>query len=825
MKNKISSFHKYIVNLLYSTENKTLYFFLLIISLIALVIYKDYVFQQKIFWFVAEFVDSTILFFPIAAHSADYIKHFGFPSWSFNIGMGRTLLDLSVTDPFDFFLYPFGKHLLPRLVVYKEIGKIILTGFIFCKYLKLLKVDNYVALIGSLCIAFCPYMIMGGLFYVFSYEIFTTVFLLWAFEMLFQKRKWYWFCIAVLLTVIKPLNSWMLILFFVPYILFRVYQSDGKFQIRQNVRLLGLLVGASVIGIGLSAPLLLEIIQAMMDSPRVSGGYSYVNMLSSTSIFQPVDRYQLGTAIMRLFSSDILGTDVNYKGWYGGIRWYFESPLFYCGLPCLLLLPQAFQFFIKPVKRFAIVLLLIWLIPLFFPYFRYAMWLFSGNYYRNYSFFISLLMIFYSVLALDNIIRNRKVNLITLGVTLLVLFILINYPYFPGKLQIVDSTIRQIVEGLLVYYTILLVLLHTGKISRSVFKGLFLILLLGELTYSGQHIINHTFPIRTNDLTQVVGYNDYSNNALAYIRKTDTSSFYRIDKNYGSAPAMLRIYSVNDGMVQDYYGTSAYYSFNHRYYINYLKTMDVISKTYEQESRWTMGLTARPLLEVLNSVKYFLDKPRNSNSIPVSTLRYNYSYLRDSMSEKIGQFGDVAVSKNNYSLPLGYAYDSYIRLSNFDGLSPLQKDVMSAKVCVVSDEELNKVSSLRAIPSNEVLGIHQCTMDTFKYFLNIRNTHTFQITEFNKPTLIKGIIDVPIPSMLYLSIPFDKGWSATDNDQPIEKLILSGGMTGLLLSPGNHSIELKYTSVNFNRGLYIAFISLCVFVGIIIYQQKAKKAQ
>jgi uncharacterized membrane protein YfhO len=95
-----------------------------------------------------------------------------------------------------------------------------------------------------------------------------------------------------------------------------------------------------------------------------------------------------------------------------------------------------------------------------------------------------------------------------------------------------------------------------------------------------------------------------------------------------------------------------------------------------------------------------------------------------------------------------------------------------------------------------------------------------QITEFIKPTLIKACINVPKTSMLYLSIPYDKGWNVTDNEQPTEKFILTGGMTGVLLQAGNHNIELKYTNINFIRGLWISLITLIIFSGLLFFARK-----
>ena len=50
------------------------------------------------------------------------------------------------------------------------------------------------------------------------------------------------------------------------------------------------------------------------------------------------------------------------------------------------------------------IFILFWILPVIFPYLRYTFWLFTGDYFRAYSFFISVIFILFSVYALDQIV-------------------------------------------------------------------------------------------------------------------------------------------------------------------------------------------------------------------------------------------------------------------------------------------------------------------------------------------------------------------------------------------------------------------------------------
>lgn len=781
--------------------DKAIWFCLGLLSLISFVVFKDFILQQKIYLFKDIGSDSLNASWPWMVHSADYISKYGIPSWSFNMGMGQNMLSFSFYDPFDYILYFFGRGNMPYLIIYKEIAKILLTGFLFFKYLKLLNVSNYTATIGTMLYSFCGYMIVGSGWFLFSFEVFNAALLLLSFELLYQKNKWYWFVLPIfLIGISRPFNFWPYALFLFLYIVFRVIQTEEKLDIKKTSLLFAKIIGVSIIGIGLSAPIFLEHLQVMIESPRGSGPDSYFHILSSAPMFHTADKLEFGTAIMRFFSSDILGSGVNFKGWQN----LLEAPIFYCGLPCLLLFPQLFQFLSKPVKRAALILLAIWLLPIIFPYFRQAIWLFSGDYYRTYSFFVGLILIFFSISSFEKIITQHKLNILSLIITLVLLLILMNYPFFQDK-KTIDGGIRFFAEVFLIFYAILFYFMSKKQNSSS-YKYAFLAGLFIELIYFSWCSVNRRDNVKVADLKQPIGYNDYSNQAINYLNQID-NTFYRVDKNYSSTPAIHG--SLNDGMTQNYYGTSSYNAFNQKYYIDYLKTMGVITKVNEYESRWSPGLINRFILESLNDVKYILTKRGYSQP--------SWRVSHDS----IAKFGDVLVLKNKFNLPLGYGYDTYIRLSAFEKLSSSQKDFVSTKTCVINDEDLSKVALLKEFALKDTVAPNSFTFDLLKQNIDNLRKNTIQLSDFN-PTNIKASINLPKDEMIYASIPFDKGWAITDNGNKIDKLILSGGMTGFVLNKGNHVLEFTYTSLNFKKGLYICVISFCIFIGLFFFLLKKK---
>jgi hypothetical protein len=151
-----------------------------------------------------------------------------------------------------------------------------------------------------------------------------------------------------------------------------------------------------------------------------------------------------------------------------------------------------------------------------------------------------------------------------------------------------------------------------------------------ELTYFSRTSANDREPVTAEEVKQKAGYNDYTLEAVDYLKKND-KSFWRVDKSYASSPAMH--YSLNDAMAQDYRGTPSYSPFNQMYYVRYLQLMGISDKKDEHQARWAMGVVNRPILESENRVKYMLAK---ENVVPLWRV----------IGDSVNNFGNVKLFRN-----------------------------------------------------------------------------------------------------------------------------------------------------------------------------------
>ena len=767
------------------------------ILLIGVIVFKDFLFFEKAYFFKDIGSDSYNFSYPYLYQEADYISKFGIPKWSFNFGMGQSLFPFFLRDPFDIFLYIAGKNHIYFGIVFKELLKILLGGITFFYYLKALKLSDFTSITGSLLFAFCGFVIVGSGWYIFSFEAFNMALLLLAYEQLFTKQKWHLFPVAIFLVCIsQPFNLYVYGIFLAFYAVLRHVQTN-TFNAKNTGLIFLKMIGLGALGMLLSAPFMIENIFQLLESPRGSGTNSYAHILSSLPMFETADKLQMGTSVMRFFSSDLLGNGNEFKGWQN----YLEAPLFYCGIPCLLLMPQVFQFLDKRAKIAFGIFIGVWLLPIIFPYFRMAFWLFTGDYYRGYSVLVAFVVMFYALQALDQIIQKQKINLIVLIVTVVALFALLYYPYFPDS-SAINSPVLTFVSFMLLVYGALLYFISRQS-SPVYLRYIFFAAVVFELFYLSGISVNERNAETAADLAQKKAYNDYSVDAVNFIKSID-NSFYRIDKTYASSPAMH--YSLNDGMAQGYNGSSGYSPFNQEYYVKYLQLMGISNKANELESRWANGLSFRPVLESENRVKYILAKT-------------NINPLWQVVCDQLGTFGDVKVFRNKFVLPVGYTYNYYLKESVFDQLSTMQKDFVSLATCIIKDEDAGKVNGLKEFQLKDTITAGAFNTDVYRNYVNELSKDTLSLSRFDNK-IISGMITVSDNKMMYLSVPYDGGWQLKVDGQPRDKMILDGGMTGIMLTKGPHTIEMAYDLRFFSKGLLLCALGIILYIALWFFTKK-----
>jgi uncharacterized membrane protein YfhO len=776
---------------------------LLAVSLILItgtIVFKDFIFMKFVYFFKDIGSDSVNVDYPASVLLQNMYREQHYFTWSFYAGMGYPV-NSGIANPqhplvsvntvlMPLFKTVFGSN--PAFLKFPVFFTIlILTGITAFLYFKTLEYSSFVSIIGCLLITFMGYNIASSAWNHY-YDVFYGIFLLFAFEQFYKKNRWYFLPIAVMMISQNFFNIYVYGVFLITYIIFR-YFSEQSFILKKLITFVLKIAALSVFGLMTGIANFAPNLVNALNSPRVSENVNAINDAAAQSSLMNNRAYEFSTAILRTFSSDAAGTGNDFKGWYN----YLEAPLFYCGLISLILAAQIFIFLTKKDKIIFGTFAGLWFTVVLIPELRHAFHLYLGNYYKvGINFFIPVILIFYGIRSMSLIIEKRKINIYVLVISTVVLLIALFYPYKISDVELTDKTIRNYAALLLILYSGLIYFLSREKYQLPAQIAI-LVLLFIELTgFSEISVSRRTNYTASEFRISEAGYNDNTMPTLDFVKTAD-KNFYRLEKDYSSGTAMHG--SLNDSQAQGYFGTTLYSSYNQPYYVDFLRAVGIIKIGSETETRWAPGLRSRPLLQTFASIKYNLSKSEKP-------------FLLNSGYSSVKNFGDVKLLKNNYFIPFGYCYSSYITKSDFMKCSSLQKDITLLRAFVADENTPNfdfiKNNFKKLNLTDTVSGFN---FEKYKTFVDQRRKDTLQITQF-KQNFIKGNLKTDSAEMFFLSIPYDKYWTVKIDGKSVLPQIINIGFLGINVSPGNHAIEAEYFPNYLYYSIIITILSSLAFL-------------
>lgn len=752
---------------------------------LATLIYRDFVFGNKVLLYKDIGSDSLNIFYPNYVLRSEYLRHEGILSWSFQVGMGQNLFPsiggLLLTP-----VIWLPKAAIAKAIVYQHLLYIVISGLVFARFLIGRGLTLASAILGALLLCFSAYMCMGSSWYFHAYEVVCFTLLLFAVEEAVERGRWAWLVLGV--AIVGLLGAFHLYLSALLLCLYVPVRLLDRFP-RQPLRVFGLaslLAAAAVLGVGLMAIIMIGNFYALMNSPRGLGPTSLLGSLSSTPIFGLESSLHYMTAILRPFGNDMLGTGSDFHGW----RNYLEAPMSYCGLLSLILLPQIFVGTIWRRRIFYALFLGALVLTTTFPWFRYLFWGFQGDYYRTLSLFSVFGIITLAMTAFSRYSERGRFNLWVLAGTLLLLE---GTLYFPlGQFQaLINPTIRNTAALFLLSYTILLA---AGRLLKQP-KIIAWIIVAGaaiEVVYFDRITVADRPTVTKNELNERVGYNDETVDAIREIKATD-DRFFRVTKTWSSSLGTYQ--GLNDSAVFGYYGTASYSSFNNLNYINFLMAVDAISTTdMSTYTHWSVGLLGHPLLSTFAGEKYVLTK----DPVPYQAAG-PYQFVKN--------YEAIYLFKNELFLPLGLTFSRYLREEVFLGLHPLVKAGALLQAVVVADRSIAEKYGLSEVTFDELK--QQLNTSTPAETIDLRRSSALNISSFRQ-SRIDGTVRLDAKSILVVQTPFDPGWRASvdANSAPVVKV--DAGLLGVPVDRGEHIVKLRYIPAFLNVGAAITICSLVI---------------
>jgi hypothetical protein len=753
----------------------------LVLLLVGVVVFHNFLLGDKVLLYKDIGADSINDSYPYFVHLSDYVRREGFPSWSFYVGMGQSLFYLTGNLIWEPVIW-LPRELIPQALVFQHLLKTLVAGLLFFRFLQLRGINLCAALTGALLLSFSAYMCVGGCWIISADDVVGFTFLLFAVEEAISRSRWIYIPLAValigLVTVFHLYLSAVLLSLYVPTRLVEIYGWKPRVLSRVSAQL----AAVAFLGIGLAGIVCLGSAYSILNSPRGSGTIANFTWGPTPSVFQLESPLYYVTAALRPFSTDMVGTGDEFRGWEN----YFEAPMTYCGLLSLLMLPQAFIGATRRQRILYGLFLSFAVVPVVFPWFRYLFWGFKGGYFRTFALFSIFGIITLSMTAFSRYMARRSFGFWTLGVSLLVLLGVLYLPI--NKIQaLINHEIRQAVAIFLILYAALLIIGQIVK-RQSITGWIILLLAAIEVIHFDRMTVNRP-TVTKQELNERVGFNDETVDAIREIKASD-NAFFRITKIWGSGPATRPSY--NDAMVFGYYGTLSYSSFNNLNYIKFLLAVDAIpSADIATDAVWSTGLVGHPLLSTFACEKYVITK----NPVVFETAD-SYEFVR--------RFGNIYLFRNQQFLPFGLIFSHYIPEDMFLQLPSWAKPQALLHAVVLSERNAPYEQELSQLTLDELE--RQMSETSLPDALAERRSTAVSIHSFRQ-TRIEGTARINQKGIVVFQTPFDAGWHAFSDGRATRTLKVDAGLLGVALENGEHRIELRYRPPLLYAGAAVTILS------------------
>lgn len=672
-------------------------------------------------------------------------------SYSF-YNLGSIFFIISLLFPAKIFPYLIGPLLILKYVVAALLAYIYIERYV--------KNKNY-AIAGALIYAFSGFQITNMLFNHFHDVVALFPLLLIGLDKAMYDNKKGIFALAVAINAITNYFFFIgQVIFLIIYFIVKVITKEYKLTIKKFTQL----AIESILGVGISAFILLPSIIFVLGNPRVAGTWTLSNAIL------PKD-YQL-VEIFRgmLFAPDIMSEKSLFN------PYLFTSSELY--LPFVGIILFAAYMWKKP-KNWISILLFTCFIFMIIPILNSSFFAFTTSYYARWFYMPILIMSLASAKALEENIKLEH-GYLTAGI-LLGLFTFITLLFSLNDKQVIYHLSYFLINILIALFGYIgLYIIYKFKNKKQLFTNLLFAGIIISSSLSGL-----VFFYKYNKISDPIVYNEnYLHNGLTFNYLNDgerTDSSNQVAGNLG--------YILNIPNLKNFNSSISKEAFNFYY-----------SLGIERVVKTEIGEDYSKLRDFL-STRYFITLASENIDLELVEETTNYK-----------------VYENDNFVSMGIPYKYYISKEKFDSLDLNTRQDLLIYAVVLNDNQINKYKNvLEELDLSKITELNE----NYEEYIDSLSTKTSTNFKYTK----KGAtfdISTEKDTLIVLSIPYDEGWTIKVNNKEINYENVDNGLTGIKLNSRENHIVMEYNTPGETTGIIISILSILSLGVYLIIMKKTQ---
>lgn len=172
------------------------------------------------------------------------------------------------------------------------------------------------------------------------------------------------------------------------------------------------------------------------------------------------------------------------------------------------------------------------------------------------------------------------------------------------------------------------------------------------------------------------------------------------------------------------------------------------------------------------------------------------------------------IYENEYYVPMGFTYDYYLTRSQYNELSENQRELALLKAIVLEDKDVSKYAGLYQ-PLSANTNVEYTKQAYYSDCLNRRATAA---SDFSRDTRgFSARISSDKETLVFFSVPFEKGWSAEVNGQKAEIVMTNVGFMAVRCPAGEDiRIRFDYMTPGLINGAIITLVCMLLFAAYLL---------
>lgn len=755
--------------------------FLLGFVILFLTIVPVMIFTGGYFIYYGDYNSQQIPFYQLA-HDAVQNGAFG---WNWNTDLGANFMGsysfYLLGSPFFWLTVLFPSeaviYLMPYLLALKH-AVAALTAYAFIR--RFVR-DRQASMIGALLYAYSGFQLFNIFFNHFQdVTAFFPLLLIALEERVNNDRRGLF---AVTVGFMAVLNYYFFtgqVVFVLLYFIFRCPCKDFNITLRKFFSI----ALESVIGVFLAGFMLLPSALAILDNNRVGTALTGQDMVT----------YSDRTRLLRIIQSFFMIPDsparpnllqTEYGKW-ASIGGYL--PLFS--------MTGVLAFMAEKKKHWATRLTAVCIVCAMIPILNSAFYTFNSAYYARWYYMPILIMAMMTAYVLDNASVNTKRSVIICGLVLLGCAVI-------ACLPITNEDGEKVWFEFAAYpwYFWIIFLLCAGMLIGA---AILLRRRAQGLPFMNAALWSSVFSCVVCTVSVVyfgIGLGIYPTYYVNYAIKggdeihleEEENQFFRVDisEDYDNYPmlwgysSMRCFHSVVPTSIMEFYSAIGI-------------TRDVASRA-ETENY--------PLRAMFN-VKYYFDKAYTDEA---DTYTYELEMPGFEYVEKQNGF---YVYENKYYVPMGVAYDYYIDETELGKNTNLTQQKIMLKALGMDLSQIYKYRDvLTAIPETEKYNMNEDAYLAACEKMAAQACDSFVYDSYG----FTAAITLDAPKLVFFSVPYEDGWTATVNGKPVDVERVNYGFMAVLCEEGDNTIEFSYETPGLDLGLRMTFSGLFVLIVYLLW--------